>query len=75
MSIDQVIEEYTVALRNEHYQRDLSNHRFNLIAYYAAITSTNYWRNMMRNHKDWTIELEDEHCMQGPGSIAYPVSS
>ena len=75
MSIDQVIEEYKFALLNEHDQRDLPNHRFNSIAYYAAITSTNYWRIMMLNHKDWSIELQDKHYVQSPGSIAYPVSS
>lgn len=74
MPILQVIEEYLHALKNEHYQRDLSNNRFNLTAYYAAISSTNYWCNMMINHDDWSIELQDKHYISAPGSIAYPPS-
>ena len=74
MDINQIIEEYKVALHNEHYQRDLPNSRFNLTAYYAAVSSTNYWCNLMLNHKDWSVELQDRHYVSSPGEIAYPVS-
>lgn len=74
MSILDIISEYEQALKDEHYQRDLPNSRYNLNAYYHAVSITNYWLNLMINHSDWSIELQENHYPTKPGEIAYPVS-
>ncbi len=74
MTITQIIKEYQSALLEEQHQRDLPNSKFLLASYYAAISETNYWCNLMINHKDWSADLQDKHYVSSPDSIPYPVS-